>query len=126
MEIEWLPGEFTVCRLPDGFKPDLSMGFCFFARTGVETSLVCRTEDVPGDASRREDGWKCFRFCGTLDFSLTGVLSRVSGILAEKGIGIFAVSTYDTDYILVKKENFKSACGALSENGYSIRNKELE
>ena len=58
---------------------------------------------------------------GILDFSLTGILSRLSGILAEQEIGIFAVSTYNTDYILVKEENFERAMAALASGGYTVR-----
>jgi hypothetical protein len=78
------------------------------------------TEDVPDDALRRDDGWKAFRIQGDLDFSLTGILSRISGLLAENGIGIFAVSTYNTDYILTKAENFLRALDVLAAAGYRI------
>lgn len=57
----------------------------------------------------RNDGWKCMRVQGVLDFSLVGILSKISGILASKNISIFAISTYDTDYILVRKEDFEKA-----------------
>ena len=69
---------------------------------------------------KRLEVWKAFRICGTLDFSLIGILSRISAILAEHKIGIFAVSTFNTDYILVKKELFETALAALKEAGYSI------
>ena len=78
----------------------------FCGKTDEELSLVCLTKDVPAAAEPRDDGWKAFRIQGVLDFSLMGILSKLSGILAENHIGIFAVSTYNTDYILVKKENF--------------------
>ena len=68
----------------------------------------------------RDDGWKGFRIQGILDFSLIGVLSRLSGILADHKIGIFAVSTYNTDYILVKKENFDRALNILASEGYTV------
>ena len=69
----------------------------------------------------RDDGWKAFRIQGVLDFSLIGILSRISAILAENKIGIFAVSTYNTDYILVKKENYQRALKALETQGYMIK-----
>lgn len=69
----------------------------------------------------RDDGWKAFRIQGVLDFSLIGILSRISAILAENKIGIFAVSTYNTDYILVKKENYQRALKALETQGYRIK-----
>ena len=94
--------------------------FWFAARTDEEISLVCKTSDVPSETLERDDGWKGFRIEGVLDFSLIGILSKISAILADNKIGIFAVSTYNTDYILVKEENFEKALSVLSENGYNI------
>ena len=71
-------------------------------------------------SDERSDGWKGFRIQGVLDFSLIGILSKISTILSENKIGIFAVSTYNTDYILVKQENFEKAATLLADNGYSI------
>ena len=82
--------------------------------------MVCKTEDAPEDAVEREDGWRAFRIAGVLDFSLVGILSKISGILAGEGIGIFAVSTYNTDYILVREEDFDRALNALEARGYGI------
>lgn len=67
-----------------------------------------------------QEGWRGFRIQGILDFSLVGILSKLSGILAENQIGIFAVSTYNTDYILVKEENFERALEILAFKGYKI------
>ena len=94
--------------------------FWFAARTDEEISLVCKTSDVPSETLERDDGWKGFRIEGVLDFSLIGILSKISAILADNKIGIFAVSTYNTDYILVKEENFEKALSVLCENGYNI------
>ncbi|MBQ1552188.1 MAG: ACT domain-containing protein, partial [Clostridia bacterium] len=69
----------------------------------------------------REDGWRAFRVAGVLDFSLTGVLSGITGVLAGAGVGVFAVSTYDTDYILVKRVDAGKAADALARAGYEIR-----
>ena len=90
--------------------------YVFTGRTDEEKSLVCITDDVP----ERDDGWKAFRIQGILDFSLIGILSRIAGILAENEIGIFAVSTFNTDYILTKKENYDKALEALKQAGYEI------
>ena len=68
----------------------------------------------------REDGWRGFRIEGVLDFSLVGILSKLSTILAENQIGIFAVSTFNTDYILVKEENFDRAMDVLAAAGYEV------
>ena len=121
MELLHIDGEFSVCRLRT-LRPELLAGdFCFFARTDDEVSLVCRPERVPPDVLAREDGWKAFRVAGVLDFSLVGILAPIAVVLAEKKIGIFAVSTYDTDYILVKSAQYERARAALTAAGYSLR-----
>lgn len=81
---------------------------------------MCKTTDVPANAAHREDGWKGFRIQGVLDFSLIGILSKLTTVLAENNIGIFAVSTFNTDYILVKEENFEKAKEVLAAAGYSM------
>lgn len=83
--------------------------------------MVCRTEDTPASTTECDDGWRAFRIEGVLDFSLIGILSKLSGILAENKIGIFAVSTYNTDYILVKEENYDRAMNVLSDAGYTVK-----
>ena len=120
MQLKTLDCDLTVCKLPDTADIDLSKDFYFIGRTDEEISLVCKTEDTPGNTTDRDDGWKGFRIEGVLDFSLIGILSKISAILADNKIGIFAVSTYNTDYILVKEENFEKALSVLSENGYNI------
>ena len=81
---------------------------------------MCRTEDTPKNTVERDDGWRGSRIQGVLDFSLIGVLSKLSGILAEHNIGIFAVSTYNTDYILVKEEIYDRALTVLASEGYTV------
>ena len=120
LTLEFLPEVFSVCRLSHIEHIDLTAEFMFFAKTDCELSLVCPTEHVPDYADDIEDGWRAFRITGILDFSLTGILSGISSVLAEAGIGIFALSTYNTDYVLVKKDNFEKAMAALSEKGYTI------
>ncbi len=82
--------------------------------------MVCLSEDVPSNATDRDDGWKAFCIQGILDFSLIGILSEISRILAENKIGIFAISTFNTDYVLTKKENYNKAIEVLSNAGYEI------
>lgn len=113
---------FTVSRLTDGGMPDLTHPCTFLARTEDEISLVCPTAFVPAETERREDGWRAFCVDGILDFSLIGILSGISGVLAEHGIGIFAVSTYNTDYIFIKEEQLPRAVSALGDAGYTIHN----
>ena len=120
MKLKKLPYSLTVCKVEDISAIDLSAAFFFIGRTDEEISLVCRTEDVPEKTVEREDGWRGFRIEGVLDFSLVGILSKLSTILAENGIGIFAVSTFNTDYILVKEERFNHAMDVLAAEGYEV------
>jgi len=120
MELKKLPFPMTVCKLSDSDGINLNSEICFIGITDEEISLVCKTEDTPSNTIERDDGWKGFRIQGILDFSLIGILSEISTILAKNKIGIFAVSTYNTDYILVKEENFVKALIVLSQAGYTI------
>ena len=119
--LETLPPRFSVCRVKDYSGVDLTKSFCFTGTTDAENSLVCPESLVPENTTERDDGWKGFRIIGQLDFSLIGILARISKILAESGIGIFAISTYNTDYILTKKENFEKAMKVLKNAGYEVR-----
>ena len=116
MVLQKLEHDLTVCKVASMQDIELKSEFFFVGKTDEELSLVCLTKDVPADTLERDDGWKAFRIQGTLDFSLIGILS----ILAENKIGIFAVSTYNTDYVLVKEENFTKALEVLAEAGYEI------
>ncbi len=120
MELKQLEHNLTVCKVEDVSAVDLSSEFYFIGKTDEELSLVCKTEEAPENTIERDDGWRGFRIQGVLDFSLIGILSKISGILAENKIGIFAVSTYNTDYILVKEENFGRALEVLAKEGYVI------
>lgn len=120
MNLKKLPYDLTVCKVKSSSDIDLNKDFFFIGKTDEEISLVCKTGDTPANTSERDDNWKGFRIEGVLDFSLIGILSKISGILADNKIGIFAVSTYNTDYILVKEENFDNAMKVLEKEGYSI------
>ena len=119
--LETLRPRFSVCKVKDYSGVDLTKPFCFTGTTDEENSLVCPEALVPGNTIERDDGWKGFRIIGQLDFSLIGILARISKILAEGGIGIFAISTYNTDYILTKEENFEKAMKVLKNAGYEVR-----
>ena len=119
--IEELSPEFSICKVPDYSGIDMEQPFVFSGCTDLEKSLVCPIEMVPQNADHRDDGWKAFRICGELDFSLVGILAGITNVLASAGIGIFAVSTFNTDYVLVKKEKLKEALSSLAEAGYQIR-----
>lgn len=120
MEIKRIEYEFSVCKVIDYSLVDLNAEYIFIGKTDEENSLVCRTCDVPPNVVERDDGWKIFRIQGILDFSLIGVLSKIFKILAENEIVIFAVSTFNTDYLLTKKENYEKAIETLNNAGYKI------
>ena len=120
MELKRLEYNFSVCKVTDYSKVDLTQEFCFTGKTDEEFSLVCITENVPDNTTEREDGWKGFRIQGVLDFSLIGILAKISGVLAYNNIGIFVVSTYNTDYVLVKEEHFDMAMQVLEQEGYKV------
>ena len=92
-------------------------------RKGEENSLVCLTEQVPGNVLEREDGWRGFYIDGVLDFSLVGILAKLSSLLAEHGISIFAISTFNTDYILVRQDKEQESVRVLSAAGYQVMGK---
>lgn len=120
MEIKKINENFSICKINDISKVDFNDEYCFIGKTDEEISLVCSTKKVPSETVERDDNWKAFRIQGILDFSLIGILSKISTLLAEKKIGIFAISTFNTDYILVKEENYENSLKVLSENGYKI------
>jgi len=120
MEIKILDYNFSVCKVSNYSLVNFESEYCFIGKTDEENSLVCITNDVPVNSTERDDGWKAFRIQGLLDFSLIGILSKISTLLTENGIGIFAISTYNTDYILTKKENYDKAIDVLLKAGYHI------
>ena len=122
LTLQILPGQFTVHRLPAGSEvPDQvwASDFLTVSRTDDEVSIVCRA-DIPLSAEQSVDGWSCFKVLGPLDFSLTGVLAGLAACLADVGVSIFAISTYDTDYILVKSDRLEAAKRALEQSGYEV------
>lgn len=118
MVIKALNKDFTICKIKEfsGCGGD----FVFFAKTDNELSLVCETDCVPPSSYERCTGWQALRVGGQLDFSLVGVLAEITEILADEKIPVFAVSTFDTDYILTQKEHFLRALKALEAKGYVI------
>ena len=118
MELKTIEYDFSVCKVADYSQVNLAQEYCFVGKTDEENSLVCRSSCVPNNTIERDDGWRAFRIQGVLEFSLIGILSKISCLLAENQIGIFAISTYNTDYILIKSESFNKAIQVLSDNGY--------
>ena len=120
MKINVLREVFTVCKIENISQLDFKAEHYFLSKTDEELSLVCTDKNVPDNTLDREDGWRGFRIQGVLDFSLIGILSKISSILAENEISIFAVSTYQTDYIFIKERNFERVLKVLENNGYEI------
>ncbi|MBR2295040.1 MAG: ACT domain-containing protein [Clostridiales bacterium] len=120
MELKVLDMDLSVCKVSSVDDIDQGADFFFVGKTDEEISLVCETSHVPSSVLVRDDGWKGFRIVGELDFSLIGILSRISSVLADNKIGIFAVSTYNTDYILVRGSDLERALNALASSGYEI------
>lgn len=100
-------------RLPQG-------DFVTLTVTGEEISLVCEQDALPADAMEMQKDFSLLKVEGPLDFSLVGILAQLSGILAEEGISIFCVSTYDTDYIMVREKELERAKAALEKGGYDL------
>jgi hypothetical protein len=122
MDLQLAPESMSVCRLdpaaqptpPDDMRPLWSVSF-----TEDECSVVCAAGAEPA-GSLIEPGWRVLRVVGTLDFALTGVLADLAGTLAAAGVSTFAVSTYDTDYFLVKDDDLSRAVVALTSHGHSV------
>lgn len=119
-----LDGTFAIHRLPPTAEVPLEIlrqAVFSVTRTPQELSLVVR-EEVPIVANKTELGWRGLVIEGTLDFGMTGVLAAISQVLAAAQVSIFAISTYDTDYIFVKADKLEAACEALRRAGYGLRN----
>ena len=120
MEIKRIDYDFSVCKVEDYSLAKLDSEYWFIGKTDEENSLVCITAQVPSNVTERDDGWKAFCIQGILDFSLIGILSEISGIFADHKIGICAISTFNTDYIMTKQENYERALKLLQDAGYKI------
>lgn len=118
MKLSVLAGDYSVCRLPAGTPVSApAEGFSSLTSTPEEVSLVCLSKFSPENA-RVECGWHLFKVDAILDFSLVGILSEIAATLAKAGVSLFAISTFDTDYILVR--NLAGAVSALREAGHDI------
>lgn len=118
-------GDYSVLRLPAGTAPEpdlftlggVSVVSVISAPDGV--TVVCPTRVAP-PADNREDGWRLLSVRGPLEFALTGIMAALAGELAAAGVALFAVSTYDTDHVLVKSGDLERAVGALREAGHEV------
>jgi hypothetical protein len=125
LTLSLLPGTFTICRLdPEAIIPDWTKAgdFMSITRTGDELSIVCAGANVP-EGVKSDRGWRCFKVEGPLDLSLTGVLASLANPLAEARINIFAVSTFDTDYLLVQEDKVSRASEVLILSGHRLTNR---
>jgi len=117
-ELRVLPGRYAVCRM----APDAAVPTSFFSatRTADELSIVCLEAQAP-DNGKSERGWRALQTIGPLEFSLTGILAAIAAPLAAAGVSIFAISTFDTDYVLVKEESLAKSVEALTAAGHRVR-----
>lgn len=122
-----LPERYAVSKLPPDFPTNQIHpppgGFFAYIQEPEAKTLVCEESLVPGGAVI-ESGWRAIKVIGSLDFSLIGILADISGILAEAGVSIIAISTYLTDYILVRDETLTNALRALKNAGHDISSEE--
>jgi uncharacterized protein len=120
-----LPGRYAICRLgPAAVIPDWALApseFCSVSRTSDELSIVCPQDRVPSGLTVSQ-GWICLKLKGPFAFSETGVLTSFLNPLAEHGIGIFAVSTFDTDYVLIHEKCWAKAAEVLHAAGHELVN----
>ncbi len=117
------PDTYAVCRLdPHVPIPNWAYSgeFNSVTRTQNELSIVCLQRTVPSGIKYESD-WRCLRVEGTLDFTLTGILASLAAPLAEAGISIFSISTFDTDYILVKERDLEHTIAVLQQAGHSVQ-----
>lgn len=122
LALDLLPDRLAVCRLGGGEDPPawaLRSGFFSITRTGRELSVVCPEDCVPAGALA-ETGFRALAVAGTLDFALTGILSSLLDPLAKAAISVFAISTYDTDYILVREADLDRAVASLRGAGHRV------
>ena len=122
LTIKLLKEKYGVCKLDKTeLLPEWAKNSNFFSitRTSDELSVVCSEDNIPNDIKCEKD-WRVLKIEGPLDFSLIGILSSISTILAQKGISIFAISTYDTDYILVQNKNINTAIDSLIKERYEV------
>ena len=121
MQLMKLPVDFTVCKIQDLSLVDWNQEFVFISKTDEEISLVCETRFVPKNVIVAESDWKAFKIVGILDFSMIGVIAKITNILAQADISVFVVSTYNTDYILLKSLHDEKSMALLIDHGYEVQ-----
>jgi hypothetical protein len=122
--LQEISGVFSILRVSphDPIPPWVKKSaFYWVGKTKDELSIVCEISVIPPDNFTREDNWKCLKVAGPLDFALTGILASIANPLAEAGISIFAISTFDTDYILLKGDTFLLGKDVLKKAGFNFK-----
>ncbi len=122
LKLKLFNDKYGVCKLEnDAAIPEWATynEFLSITRTSDELSIVCTQNNIPKDVTCELD-WRLLKIEGPLDFSLIGILSSISMTLAQEEISIFAISTYDTDYIMVKEKDLNNTVSALSNKGHNI------
>ena len=120
MELKQLEYDFIVCKLDSIASIDFSQEIVFVAKTDDEISLVCTADNKPDNVIAIEENWQALKICGMLDFSLVGIIAKIASLLAQQNISIFVISTYNTDFILIKNHHYNKAITVLRENDYTI------
>jgi uncharacterized protein len=125
LTLEVLAGHYAIHRLPPNSSiPDWALtvpGFSSITRTTDELSIVCETQTLELENVKQDSGWACLKLIGPFAFDLTGILTSVLNPLRDAEIGIFAISTFDTDYVLVKLEHLERAVTTLENAGHTIQ-----
>ena len=124
LELRLLPETLAVCRLDAVDESPLraAAGLFCVTRTAEELSVVCPEEDAPAGAEATR-GWRAFQVCGPLDHTATGVLASIATPLADAGVALFPLATFDTDYVLVREPDLDSAIDALTAAGHRVESR---
>lgn len=124
LAVDVRPGDYSIVRLQPGSLPAAGLfelggeALVSVTSTPDEVSVVCPTESAP--TGETEHGWRLLTVRGPLEFTLTGIMASLAGSLAAAGVSLFAVSTFDTDHILVKQSDVDRAVHALREAGHEV------
>ncbi|MGK0618973.1 ACT domain-containing protein [Meiothermus cerbereus] len=122
LDLHLLEGPYAVCQLEATAQVPAwaeGQGFLSISRASDELTIVCPQQRVPPQVKAERD-WRCFRLVGPFEFALTGILAAVLNPLAQAGVGVFAVSTYNTDYVLIKSASLNQGIMALSQAGHRV------
>ena len=120
MKLTELHMDFTVYKIKNINSVDFSREYLFLSKTDEEISLVCESRFVPENAVEAETGFKAFKIAGILEFGCVGVIAGISDVLSKAGISIFVVSTYNTDYVFLKSDDYGKGIALLGSSGYSF------